>query len=143
MKGSHVFVFKLQSFFFFPVKIYFSYFNCWLKTTIYSFYNSPKVVHPLTRSNKLPQISIFTAFLLSHHFNPTGPSFSTMSFCYAVTISFNLCSVMIMYTYICSYVYTYVCVCICMGLPRGVVVKNPPAGEGDVSLIPESRISPG
>ena len=38
------------------------------------------------------------------------------------------------------YVYIYVCVCICMGLPRGLVVKNPPAG---VSLIPESWISPG
>lgn len=64
-------------------------------------------VHPLNRSNKLLQTSIFTAFHLIHHFSPTGPSFSTMSLCYTITISFNLCSIMLMYTYMC----VYMCLC--------------------------------
>ena len=30
-----------------------------------------------------------------------------------------------------------------MGFPGGIVVKNPPANAGDMSLIPESGRSPG
>ena len=84
------------------------------------------IVHPLTRSNKLPQISIFTAFLLIHHFNPTDPSFSTMSFCYTVTISFNLCSIMIMYIHLCVYMFIYIYMCMYLyGPPQCLSGKEP------------------
>ena len=95
------------------------------------------IVHPLTRSNKLPQISIFTAFLLIHHSTQLIPA---SLLCHFVIRLPSLLICVPLWSCIYTYVYIYVCVCICMGLPSGLMVKNLPAG---VSLIPESWISPG
>lgn len=49
---------------------------------------------------------MFTSFHLPHHFNPTCPSFLTMSLCYVITTSFHYAP---LYIYICVYVYILVC----------------------------------